>query len=418
MMESLKRIYLQFFMLVYALYALFNKGVAYSFLSELVFVAGILLVLYSLRSYEFEWDKKMALLVFFVFISLIYIPRGIIQGYPIIDVIRDSVIFNYIGFVFIVFFFRDMMEEFKLYLFRIYKWYPLIICILFLCNSYVPGFREYKLFGEQHIWLYKFGDMGVHLLISTILLLNGNIKLSGRYLIGQFIVIAYLFLVLSSYSRSGMISFGIPLVIFLFATKNQEIKKQVVSLLKLAPIFILLALPIFLSTNVEENFQGRKLGIEQLQQNVVSLLATEEDGTTLSDNKVWRLVWWAKIIDYTFMGEYFMMGRGLGMSLAETDDIVHEESEGVLRSPHSFHLTILARFGVPLFFMWILFLIWHFKSFWNKRITPMLLVFLTITCAFIINASFDVYLEGPMGAMPFWIFMGLTYLEEQKMENG
>jgi hypothetical protein len=68
--------------------------------------------------------------------------------------------------------------------------------------------------------------------------------------------------------------------------------------------------------------------------------------------------------------------------------------------------------------MWLLFLFWHFKLFWYKNISPMLLVYLTITCAFVINASFDVYLEGPMGAMPFWIFIGLTYLEEQKKENG
>ncbi len=418
MMESLKRVYLQFFILVYALYALFNKGIAYSFLSEFVFFTGILLVLFSLREYEFEWDKKMAFLVFFVFVSIVNIPRGIIQGYPIVDVIRDSVIFNYIGFIFIIYFLKNQIEEFKRYLFIVYKWYPLIICFLFLLNSYFPPFRDIKLFGEQYIWLYKFGDLGVHLFISTILLLNGNIQLSGRYLIGQFIVIAYLFLVLSSYSRSGMISFGIPLFIFLIATKNKEIKKQIMGLIKLAPLFVLLALPIFLSTDVKENFQGRKLGIEQLQQNIVSIFTTEKDGTTLSDNKIWRLVWWAKIIDYTFMGEYFMYGRGLGMSLAETDEIIHEETDGVLRSPHSFHLTILARFGVPIFFMWLLFLFWHFKLFWYKNISPMLLVYLTITCAFVINASFDVYLEGPMGAMPFWIFIGLTYLEEQKKENG
>jgi hypothetical protein len=38
---------------------------------------------------------------------------------------------------------------------------------------------------------------------------------------------------------------------------------------------------------------------------------------------------------------------------------------------------------------------------------------LAITCiliGFIFNASFDVYLEGPMGAFPFWTWVGLLFM--------
>ena len=34
--------------------------------------------------------------------------------------------------------------------------------------------------------------------------------------------------------------------------------------------------------------------------------------------------------------------------------------------------------------------------------------------AFLINASFDVYLEGPMGAFPFWTWLGILYLSDAK----
>jgi hypothetical protein len=40
---------------------------------------------------------------------------------------------------------------------------------------------------------------------------------------------------------------------------------------------------------------------------------------------------------------------------------------------------------------------------------------LAITCiliGFIFNASFDVYLEGPMGAFPFWTWVGLLFMSE------
>lgn len=265
------------------------------------------------------------------------------------DVIRDSVIFNYIAFAFIIYFLKDELPYFKKRLFTLYKWYPLCMCCFFIISSYSPVLNETILFGGQRIFLYKFGDMGVHLFIASILLLNGYIVLSNRYLVIQWILIAYLFLIIASYSRSGMISFLIPMGAFFLLTQNKELKSQVYKLIKFAPLIILLAMPLFLSTNVEENFQGRTLSIEQLKNNAISIFATEDDGTTLSDNKVWRLVWWAKIIDYTFFGEFFLHGRGLGMSLADTD-LENDLNEGNLRSPHNFHLTILARFGVPIFF--------------------------------------------------------------------
>lgn len=411
-MAVVKRLYFSFFVLVYMLYALFNKGIAYSYLSEGIIVSGLLLVLWNLRSYEFAWDRRMALLFFFMFMSILYIGRGIMEGYGITDVVRDSVIFNYIAFAFIVYFLKDELPFLKQQLFTIYKWYPVCMCCFFLLSSYSPFLRELTIFGEQRIFLYKFGDMGVHLFIASIFLLNGNIVLSRRYLVLQWIIIAYLFLVVSSYSRSGMISFIIPMGVFFILTKNVVIKRQMVKLLKFAPFIVILALPLFLSTNLEENFQGRSLSIEQLKNNAVSIFSSEDDGTTLSDNKVWRLVWWGRIVEYTFLGEYFFHGRGLGMSLAATDDIDYDPTEGNLRSPHSFHMTVLARFGVPVFLLWLYWMYLHISKIRRKELSAFMLILLSVSLSFLINASFDVFLEGPMGAMPFWIFVGLAYAEE------
>lgn len=410
-MSALKRTYFDFFVFVYLLYVLFNKGIAYSYLSEVVIVLGVLLALWNIRQYEFPWDRRMLILTFFVGISIAYIGRGILEGYPVLDVVRDSVIFNYIIFAFIVYFLKDELPYLKQKLFTIYKWYPVCICCFFLLSSYWPDFRDLTIFGENRLFLYKFGDMGVHLFISSILLLNGYIVLSKRYLVLQWIVIAYLFLVVASYSRSGMIAFLIPMGGFFLLTQNKQLKALMVKLIKFAPLILLLAMPLYLSTNLEENFQGRSLSIEQLKTNAISIFSADE-GTTLSDNKIWRLVWWGKIIDYTFLGEYFFYGRGLGMSLADTDDIDYDSTEANLRSPHSFHLTILARFGVPIFFLWLYWMFLHVRNIRRKDLSPYLLILLSISLAFLINASFDVFLEGPMGAMPFWIFVGLAYAEE------
>lgn len=410
-MEVLKRVYFNFFVLVYMLYALFNKGVAYTYLSEVVMAGGLLLVLWNFRSYEFAWDRRMALLTLFMLMAIIYIGRGIVSGYPVMDVIRDSVIFNYIAFTFIVYFLKDQLPYLKTKIFNLYKWYPVCMCFFFLLSSYSSFFRELAVFGGQRIFLYKFGDMGVHLFIASILLLNGHIEVSRRYLILQWILIAYLFLIVASYSRSGMLSVIIPLSVFFLLTQNKQLKRQMVKLLRFAPLILLLALPLFLSTHLEENFQGRTLSVEQVKDNIVSIFSADK-GTTLSDNKVWRLVWWGRIVEYTFLGDYFFWGRGLGMSLAATDDIDYDPSEGNLRSPHSFHMTVLARFGVPIFLLWLYWMYAHIKEIRRKELSPFMLILLSISLSFLINASFDVFLEGPMGAMPFWIFVGLAYAEE------
>lgn len=406
-MALLKRLYFDAYLVIYALYAYFNKGIAYSYLSEALLILGLLLILSQLRSYAFAWDRRMAILLLFLVLTAGYMVRGVMQQYSLKDVIRDSVMFNYILFAFIIYFFKDELPRFCKGLFTIYKWYPLVICICFLLSSYVPSFRELKLFGDFSIFHYKFGDMGVHLLVATLFLLNGYIRLPRRFLIANYLLIAYAFLIASSYSRSGMVSFVAGVGIFFLFTANMELKQRMKYYLKLSPVIILLALPLYLSTNLEENFQGRKLGIGQLKENVTSIFSSNSDNGSLSDNKVWRLVWWAKIIDYTFLGEYFLQGKGLGMSLAMDDDIAGTDDS--LRSPHSFHLTVLARFGVPLFFIWLYWVYLHGIRIRRKQQSPFLLVLMSCFVAFIVNASFDVYLEGPMGAFPFWTIVGLTY---------
>jgi hypothetical protein len=414
-MGVIKKLYFDLYLLVYALYTMFNKGIAYSYLSEAVLVLGIVLIVYKMREYEFVWDRRMKLLLLFVLITVVYMVRGIAAGYGLMDVIRDSVMFNYIAFAFIIYLFKEDLEYFKKGLFRIYKWYPLAMCCFFLLSSYVPAMNDITLFGGISLFLYKSGDMGVHLLVSTLFFLNGYIKISRRFFAINLLLIVYLFLIVSSYARTGMVSYVFAMGMFFLFTKNNAIKKQLIYYLKIAPLIILLALPLYLSTNLEENFQGRKLGLEQLKDNALSIFGVESSSNgSLSDNKVWRLVWWAKIIDYTFLGPEFAFGKGLGMSLALDDDIGEENTDGLndLRSPHNFHLTVLARFGVPVFFLWLYWIYLHSRRIRKRGLDPFVLTLLCISFAFLVNASFDVFLEGPMGAFPFWTIIGLTYATE------
>ena len=99
------------------------------------------------------------------------------------------------------------------------------------------------------------------------------------------------------------------------------------------------------------------------------------------------------------------------MSLASTDDIL--TSDEALRSPHNFHLNIMARFGVVLFFAWVYWLWLLFKPMFKKQLSSKSLAIACILFVFIFNASFDVFLEGPMGAFPFWTWVGLFFITEE-----
>jgi hypothetical protein len=408
-MSAFRKLYLDAYILVLALYVYFNKGIAYSYAAEILLLIGVGILVFNFRKIELPLDRKVLLLLAFLLIGVIYIFRGM-GKYPLIDLLRDSFMFNYALFVFIILYFKEEIPYLLQGIYRIYAWYPLVATISFLILSYVPYADELKVFGNISLLHYKYGDMGVHLLVTVLFLLNGKIKLAPRYFVANAVLVMYLFLIASSYSRAGMVCFIASFLLFFYFSKDKILKSQLIGYMRFVPLVLLIALPIYLSTSVKENFQGRKVGLDQLKENVMSITGSKA-GTTLDDNKVWRLVWWGKIIEYTFGGEYFIQGKGLGMSLAEDDDITMNE-EGDLRSPHNFHLNVLARFGVPIFFVWCYWLFLNFKIFRKKELSSDSLIFVSIVTVFLLNASFDVFLEGPMGAFPFWTFVGIFYCSE------
>jgi len=407
-MELVKNLYFRFYFIVMALYVFLNKGIAYSFFAELLWLGGIFLLLLNRKNLVIYWDKKVKIFVFLLLISFIYILRGIIS-YPFIEVIRDSFIFQYGWFVFIIFLYANKQEEIWDKLFVIYKWFPLVALLNFILQYFVPFFEKFALFGNIPLMLYKNGDMGVHLLISTILILLHADRLSNKWKIGIVILIIFDFLTLSAYSRSGMVSYIIGLFAFLYFSKNESLKTSTKQYSKYIPWALIIVIPMYLSIQVRENFQGRATGFDQIGKNVVSLAANSDDAT-LEKNILWRAIWWGNILDYSFSKEYFATGKGLGMSLAQSDDILTDDDD--LRSPHNFHLNIMARFGLFVFFLWMYWVYLVLHPLFKKQLNVKQLAIASILMAFLFNASFDVFLEGPMGAFPFWTWVGLYFITE------
>jgi O-antigen ligase len=162
--------------------------------------------------------------------------------------------------------------------------------------------------------------------------------------------------------------------------------------------------------------QERSLSPGQVVENIKSMLFLSSSREALASTAEWRMRWWSDIVQYTLNGPYLWTGRGFGINLATEDgyqtDLVGES----LRSPHNVHMTILARMGVPGVLAWITLLVallWYlfracrasFLPIPERSLAGWALCYLV---AFIVNASFDVFLEGPQGGIWFWSMVGIA----------
>ncbi len=215
---------------------------------------------------------------------------------------------------------------------------------------------------------------------------------------------------LSAFNRGGGLAFGMAFAICVFFRPHARIAWAGV-------VGAALALGLLWSTgfSIELGDRGRSLGIEQVTENVKSVFGGGGKGD-LDNTKEWRLLWWSEIVDYTLFGDYFWVGKGFGINLATVDGFQVEDDES-LRSPHNGHLTFLARGGVPGLALWTLCV-----GFWAARVIGgirlarhrgdvhaegVFIFLLAYAAAFLVNATFDVFLEGPMGGVWFWSLYGV-----------
>lgn len=405
-----KRIYLHLFVLVYALYTFLNKGIAYAFLAEILLVFGALLFIVEKKKFLLIWNRPVKIIVLFMAITVIYTIIAV-GRFPLKSILQDAAMFVYALFIFVIFLMQDGLEWIKSKLFLIYQWYPLAMFILFVLVSFVPFFQQFTLFGNVPLLLYKYGDMGVHLLIATLLMLTNHISLKQHWKWINACLIVFLFLVISSYNRAGMLAYLAGILVFLIVYRKRFSTQVIRSYLLVLAILVVPVIVLFVNTKVDENFQGRTIGVMQLQQNINSIFDSDADGT-LAENKLWRLTWWFKILNDATEPKNALIGKGIGANLALISDVRVEDER--LRSPHNFHLNVLARFGVLFFFLWIFWIWQHLKQLRKSNDNDLNLLIVIFFLSFLINASFDVYLEGPMGAMPFWSWLGILYLNDAK----
>ena len=143
-----------------------------------------------------------------------------------------------------------------------------------------------------------------------------------------------------------------------------------------------------------------------------------EDSSNKGDNNRFRLVWWKNVAEETLTTSP-VLGLGFGADLARGFLIEYyptSDPEFSARSPHNVFMTTLGRMGLA--GVAVLLAIYWVQARITARVAretrrdPALYDAMTLQAAVwvvMISSCLGVVLEGPMGAIPFWIMLGLAH---------
>lgn len=143
------------------------------------------------------------------------------------------------------------------------------------------------------------------------------------------------------------------------------------------------------------------------------------EGTSIKgDNNLFRWVWWQLVIQDTWSNSP-IFGLGFGYDIAaqfEREYFGGMATDFTARSPHSIFVTVFARMGLAglAFFGAIVAIMFHHAWRATQMADLTLIGAWGGAWAILASASFGVVLEGPMGAVVFWILLGTA---SGRMEN-
>jgi hypothetical protein len=415
------------------LYALFGRGAAYLnvggiFVGEFVLAFGViaLLVAGGAGAVPFRSRLVWGIIAFGLWGAARTFPYVGRYG---IDALRDAVTWGYAVFALLVAgtlrrtgWTSRVVERYGAWL----LWYPVWVPIAWALTQYGGNRLPFTPGTDIPFVSFKAGDATQHLVGVAAFVVLGLHRPEGRrrslfapggwvwwsaWLAGAGIV--------SAVSRASMLAILLSGGVVLALRPATRVWRPVMAAVVIAAI-------VFASGIRIEVRDGRYLSAQDLAANALSISGRQVRGDR-NGTREWRLEWWRTIVGYTVEGPYFWTGKGFGVNLAQDDGfVVGDADDHPLRSPHNGHLTILARAGVPGALLWLvlqcgfaLALLRAYRRSANTRADWWARVDLWILASwvtFVVDAAFDVVLEGPQAGIWFWsIFgFGIAVLEVQR----
>jgi hypothetical protein len=401
-------------------YAVMGKGFAYLglpplYVGEMAFIGGIIVFLRSGTGIgAVATLPAVMLLALMALVMARTLPFVGIYG---VDALRDSTIIMYGGFAFIII--GLLLEDarrinliLRLYAIMLVS-LPAMFVALWLTKYW--GDDVPRLFGPVSVVEVGPSIVGTHLAGTMVFALIGYRKLP---VISLVVWLATLALV-GSTNRGALLAVLVPVALAMLVLRRYRLIFSTVAL----TVIILgsaFAIESALGTYQEaKDSMDRPVSAHQLIENGMSIMG--QSGQQAEGTKRWRLNWWDIIINDTIHGPHFWTGRGFGLNLADADGFAgtsnRENGRPPTRSPHNAHMTMLARTGIPGLVMWLVVLASWFGPMARAILTARLRgderwveLFTFVVCyelAILINATFDVVLEGPMQGVWFWCLFGL-----------
>jgi len=395
-------------------YAVIGRGVAYIgvspiFVGELVLILGGLAVCSNMRRIQIPRSPALWVLVLLV---LWCFARTVpfIEKYGT-DALRDSAIWGYGAYAIVLSTLLahdperlpQLLNRFKKFAWALVLIAPVILVAQKAFKGSLPSLPG----TDANILSLKGGDVCVHLAgVFAFLTLFTPVSYAT-----PLVLLMPLTLALNMLVRAGLLTFALGTVLLTLLRPRNPLLAR----LGVACVLGVGAMWAFDIRFRPDPDSSREVSTDQLINNILSTIG-QSNKEGLDGTKEWRMRWWKDIIEYTVHGPYFWTGKGFGVNLA-TDDGFQVEQEETLRSPHNAHMTILARTGVPGLMLWVgLQMAWAATLFFayiratragDRKWANLFVVLLVYWLAFLTNASFDVFLEGPMGGIWYWSLMGI-----------
>ncbi len=395
-------------------YMVMGKGFAFIgvppvYIGEITMLYGV----FALFTTE-NWSRVLRTAWLWPLLALM--AWGMIRTIPFIplygaDALHDAAVFLWGTFAIVLASLLAAQPRRLLYLESKFRTFAKLMLILgpiaFVISIFVDPYLPNAPWGDVPFILVKGGDLIVHLAgVFAFVVLLGGINI-------WYVVVCTIFnLVLCFTGRAALVTFCSCAFLATLLRPRSSLPWRLFPTLILG-LTLMWLLNIRIETDALE--AGRDISADQIVANVTSIFYdTNEE--TLDGSKQWRLRWWDTIIDYTFHGDYFWKGKGFGVNLAD-DDGFQVEADHSLRNPHNGHLTMLARGGVPMLGLWIICQLTlgfglissaysahrRGETHWFRFLAFLFIYWL----AYLINASFDVFLEGPVGGIWFWCVYGV-----------
>lgn len=395
-------------------YALDGRGFAYVgipplFVGEAMLLIG-LPILIGTRGWSALWARPQ------IWALSAFALWGIVRTVPYverygIDAIRDAAIYYYSAYAFIVAGLLLADPRRLATLLRYYKRFAgiFLICIPIVAAAYRFGHDSLPRWpwGDVPMIQEKEGDAMVHLGAIAAFYMSG---LAGPIANWKPILLAIDAACMGVIDRAGIVAFAAAMSLGIVHNPSGKVGYKTLAVM-------LLGAALLAASGIDiviPGGKGRSLSFEQIVTNVTSTFGdANNDG--LDSTKEWRTNWWKDIIADTVYGSEFWGGRGFGINLADHYGYQVQQDHS-LRSPHSAHMTVLARMGVPGLVIWaalqgtlglaLLDNYYRARRSRDRQWSGLFLFLGAFWIALLIDSSFDVFLEGPMGGIWFWSVYG------------